>query len=86
MALLDMLQAATTGPTGILSKFTGGSGVLSVQAGILQSRINALTASGTLQAKVQNFTGTLGVRLKSGVPKADSVVRYQPPPGAARYQ
>jgi len=42
---------------------TGGSGILSAQAGILKSRIATLKAGGTIQSKIQGLAGTLGTRL-----------------------
>jgi hypothetical protein len=72
---------------GLLGGLGQGGGILSTQTGILQARIATLKAGGSLQAKVQALTGTLGQRLKTpggllsglgggGTPAASTDARY----------
>ena len=55
------------------------------QVKYLQERVNAVRNAPTLSGSVQALAGTLGERLSPGSVATDSVYRFQPPPGAARY-
>jgi hypothetical protein len=63
--VLGRVRHQTSGAGGILSGIGGGSGVLSTVVGPLQSRLATLQSAGTLQAKIQALSGTLGMRLKT---------------------
>jgi hypothetical protein len=55
------------------------------QVGYLQTRVAAWRNANSLSTGAQALAGTLGERLSSGSVATDSVRRFQPPHGVARY-